>query len=610
MSKGSWNRENDNPSLASILHRSIQIHSYTIINRDGKVQSFCGLKITNINTPCPGIPVSYHSLGPASYQCPNYRANMWHEERTNKARRAGNPTFSICCQDGKVKLSKFHEAPPPLNKLLDYTDPATLTFRDKIRVYNSMFCFTSFGARIDHSINTGRGLYTFRINGQNYHRIGYLLLKEGVQPRYAQLYFFDTNNEVQNRMSAFIDKETTEGIDPYIVQRLIEMLNQSSLVAKAFLMVKSWCHSHSSTDVQLKLLGDRSKARQYNKPTMSEVAALITNDFGDVTWHFNTLYCSHMAKMATMKKYRTTATTEGTTLLRGGRLFQQYLVDAYTAVEEQRLKWIRNNQDTLHVDLYHNVCDAITRGDTNAKGLGKRIILPWTFTGGPRYIMQNYQDAMALCRTYGNPDLFITFTSNPKWPEITKILSYMPGQKAHDRPEIGTHVFKMKLTALLEDLTRNKIFGACRADVYVIEFQNMDSSMRISFYGWKNTTNGYPIYRRRDNKASVVKGKFKYDNGYVVPHNRYLLLKYKAHVNVEWCNRSKEIKYLFKYLNKGPDRATVVIQEMYKLGMVSPQIQSLSDEAKFPLDGASEKKGWVFKEFCVVGNKAENHHAP
>nr|GEV94786.1 reverse transcriptase domain-containing protein [Tanacetum cinerariifolium] len=83
---------------------------------------------------------------------------------------------------GKVRLSKFHDAPPPLNRSLDYTDPTTLKFRDKIRVYNSMFCFTSFGARIDHSINKGRAPYTFRINGQNYHCIGSLHPKEGIEP--------------------------------------------------------------------------------------------------------------------------------------------------------------------------------------------------------------------------------------------------------------------------------------------------------------------------------------------------------------------------------------------------------------------------------------------
>nr|GFA89069.1 hypothetical protein CTI12_AA123990 [Tanacetum cinerariifolium] len=135
--------------------------------------------------------------------------------------------------------------------------------------------------RCDHSINTGRAPYTFRINGQNYHRIGSLLPKEGIQPRYAQLYFFETENEIHNRMSAFTNKETPEGVDPSILQSLIEMLNQSSSVAKAFRIARNWCHSHGSINVQLKLLGKRTKARQYNKPAVAEVAALITNDFGD-----------------------------------------------------------------------------------------------------------------------------------------------------------------------------------------------------------------------------------------------------------------------------------------------------------------------------------------
>ncbi|XP_071740008.1 uncharacterized protein [Rutidosis leptorrhynchoides] len=72
---------------------------------------------------------------------------------------------------------------------------------------------------------------------------------------------------------------------------------------------------------------------------------------------------------------------------------------------------------------------------------------------------------------------------------------------------------------------------------------------------------GYANYRRRKNGETVTKAKTTLDNSFVVPYNRYLLLKYNAHINVEWCNRSRAIKYLFKYLNKGPDRATIVIQE-------------------------------------------------
>lgn len=36
-----------------------------------------------------------------------------------------------------------------------------------------------------------------------------------------------------------------------------------------------------------------------------------------------------------------------------------------------------------------------------------------------------YQDAMAIVREKGKPDLFVTFTCNPNWPEIVEEL--LPG---------------------------------------------------------------------------------------------------------------------------------------------------------------------------------------
>lgn len=42
-------------------------------------------------------------------------------------------------------------------------------------------------------------------------------------------------------------------------------------------------------------------------------------------------------------------------------------------------------------------------------------------------MIQNYHDAIAICRVHGPSDFFTTSTCNPKWPEIDAALSFEPG---------------------------------------------------------------------------------------------------------------------------------------------------------------------------------------
>ncbi|GBM13516.1 hypothetical protein AVEN_82787-1 [Araneus ventricosus] len=76
---------------------------------------------------------------------------------------------------------------------------------------------------------------------------------------------------------------------------------------------------------------------------------------------------------------------------------------------------------------------------------------------------------MSIFGKYGAPNLFITFTANPKWPEIMEHLR--PSEHTTDRPDLLVRVFNLKLKSLMDDLTAHDILGKSIAHVYTIEFQ-------------------------------------------------------------------------------------------------------------------------------------------
>ncbi|RYR26487.1 hypothetical protein Ahy_B02g060731 [Arachis hypogaea] len=91
-------------------------------------------------------------------------------------------------------------------------------------------------------------------------------------------------------------------------------------------------------------------------------------------------------------------------------------------IESARLNYIRFNQEKFRCEIYKGIKEAVLSGETAPSSRGKHIILPSSFIGGPRYMIQKYFNAMAICKVVGYPDLFITFTYNPKWPELKESL--------------------------------------------------------------------------------------------------------------------------------------------------------------------------------------------
>ena len=167
-----------------------------------------------------------------------------------------------------------------------------------------------------------------------------------------------------------------------------------------------------------------------------------------------------------------------------GRLFQQYLVDAYSKVESQRLDWVVRNQAKLRVDSLAGLLDHLSSANDLTPSVassstpaalpgpsvvGKPIILPATFGGSPRALHQTYLDSMCLVARFGKPDFLITMTANPSWKEITSNLR--PGETAADRPDLVARVFHGKFQQLLRLLTKEGFLGKAIAWTWVIEFQ-------------------------------------------------------------------------------------------------------------------------------------------
>ena len=117
-----------------------------------------------------------------------------------KAFRYKDESDAICCKRGGVKVASTKEPPEPISNLINSQDKNLVQINDS-------FSFTSLGC--NQNLLPGYNPI-FKIQGKIYHRIGSLLPQEGAVPKYAQVYIFDTENELQirlNNQDSNLDKE-------------------------------------------------------------------------------------------------------------------------------------------------------------------------------------------------------------------------------------------------------------------------------------------------------------------------------------------------------------------------------------------------------------------
>lgn len=414
----------------------------------------------------------------------------------------------LCCHKGKVNLEPV-DVLQFLQTLIEQNDHDTSNYLQNIRQYNSALAFASVTAEAVHF--PPRGPYCFKIHGQIYHSVGTLQVPQGQKPAYASLFIIDTETALGIRMEHTANRECS----PQLMQSLQDMLQEFNPYAQLFQHVSE--RAQNSEQFQLHFhLNNAFDRRRYNAPTaQGEIAAVFTSTDGAPPGKFDFVvynksngrlsrinnlnpHCDPMCYpllflcgdagwkpgMAHVQIHRTAARHTTTQLqfycyriaVRGGfnllhssgKLFQQYIVDSYCKVEGARISFIRTHQKELRAETYKGLQDYMIN-DEQGFAPGVPVILPSTFIGSPRNMIQSYQDSMCIVSRFGKPDLFITFTCNPKWKEIEQNMK--PYEQTCNRPDLVARVFYAKLHLLLDDLLKKHVLGIVVADVHVIEFQ-------------------------------------------------------------------------------------------------------------------------------------------
>ncbi|KAL8484411.1 hypothetical protein ACS0TY_026907 [Phlomoides rotata] len=534
----------------------------------------------------------YNDFGDCTYYCIFCNANMWYEERSPKKQKENPPRFPTCCSNGKIRIPNLKEPPLTLRNLIYKNDEKSKHLMKNIRAYNMMFSLTSMGGKIDMSINNGGAPFVFRLNGANYHQIGSMLPHQEVHPRFSQLYIYDIENEVPNRINALSgkDKDGSKKLDQQIVEDLRVMIDEFNPFAMKFRNARERIETGDENSFEMRLIEKRKgDGRTHNLPTASEVAALIPCDIDknmekrDVVLQLRDGFLQRISELhpcyvplqyplffpygedgyrlgivhsdaeSTARKRTRLSMREffafrihehlgkANTIFYSKRLFQHFFVDSFTRIESERMCYVRNNQGTLRTDKWCDLKDAADRGKIETSTAGKKII-PSSYTGGPRYMIQNFQDAMSILRFLEKR-----------------------GLGSEDRPDILCRLFKMKLDRMIKDLKDIMLFGKVDAMIYTVEFQKrgLPHAHILLFLSRANKI-PHPedvdkiISAEIPNKESHSKIHELVLN-YMIHGPPKLLLRFEAHINVKWCNQHKSIKYMFKYVNKGPNRVMTTV---------------------------------------------------
>ena len=123
------------------------------------------------------------------------------------------------------------------------------------------------------------------------------------------------------------------------------------------------------------------------------------------------------------------------------------------------MNYNKDKQNTLQVSSYDSYRRVLEK--KFGKKFRELLIIPPTFMYGKRKMNKLFQDALTIFHNTGPPQIFLTFTTNLEWKEITDNL--YPGVEASEDVFLVNRVFHAKMKSLLEYIDVHDIFGRMQA---------------------------------------------------------------------------------------------------------------------------------------------------
>ena len=402
-------------------------------------------------------------LGQMDDQCSECGAWMFPWE-TNKV-KDGEKVFSLCCSYGKYKLPPQPEFPELLQRLMTGDDSECRAFRAHIREYNNVLSFASRGfSGKPFVFNNARGPPVFKISGQIYHSMGSVLPSDGERPKFSQMYVFDEDYELENRMN------NVSGLNKNTLKKLQDMIHRYNAFAKVYINAAQKMKDEDIVNVQmvLKARTNENAKKVYMYPKSKDVAIVIPNradndqrdprdvilyktqeahpeghktvrihslhrayvpsaypllfPLGNYGFELDGQNTSNGVSINILKYYRYMIMDREddprtATLHKGGRLYQEFLCDMYNTVEKARLDYHERNQMSLRGETLDGLSDAISTSDGDDTNIGKEVKLPSSFVLSQRWMVAHLLDAMAIARQYKKFTFFITMTCDLKQNE-------------------------------------------------------------------------------------------------------------------------------------------------------------------------------------------------